>query len=459
MREDAVTLAARPLVTARPAALLLVLVAIWVGACNAITGASGYATVATCTGPVCSLECAAQGGTWKAGGCVCGDGSLLCGGSTGSCCGGTAPHCVTTSSGVERCSACTKAAYECGAVCCEEETCLSAALGSCGTAYGKAGRSCAGGLICPVPVLEGTVEDADCCESIALPGGTFPMGLSATGPNRCPETTTCDPECTLGGDEVPQHPVTLAPYMLDRFEVTVGRFRTFVDSWDYLGLPDGAGGDAVVAGSGWRSAWNVDLPASKGELENDVSCQSATGYPVPQFATWTSAVGSKENFPITCVTWYEAFAFCAWDGGRLPTEAEWEFAAANGSRADLYPWGEDAPTPELALYCGQDQEQCLNPLSLAVLAVGSLSKGANRWGNRDLAGNVGEWVLDTWAPYPTAAVTNYADVASGAASSETRVYRGGDWTECSSFMRAASRQATASTDVSPADGFRCAKSQ
>ncbi len=440
-------------VYAGTARLLLVVAATWAGACNTITGASEYAAVATCTGPLCSLQCESQGGRWAGSACVCVDGTPLCGGSGGSCCGGTAPHCVTASSGAQRCSACTKAAYECGAVCCEKQTCLSAERGACGAAYGKPGQSCAGGLVCPVPTGDGTVEQADCCESIALPGGPFPMGLSTTGKNKCPMAYQFLTGCSLGGDEVPEHRVTLAPYKLDRFEVTVARFQRFVDSWDYRGLPEGAGGDAVVPGAGWQSAWNASLPTSKAALENDVECLTAIGGPEPNAATW-GAIEPSAHLPINCVSWYEAFAFCAWDGGRLPTESEWEFAAANGPEGDLYPWGEGLPTSELAVHdCSQDVNPCETPPSFPAV-VGSLPNGANTWGHRDLAGNVNEWTLDTWAPYPQEGVTNYADLASEG----LRVERGGSFGEAPSSLRAASRGATAASVLDPLLGFRCARS-
>jgi formylglycine-generating enzyme len=453
MREGALRRATRSLRSAGSTCLLVVLVASWGGACDSITGASGYATVTACTGPECSLQCAAQGGIWEAGTCSCAHDGPLCGGSGGSCCGGTAPHCVKTSAGGERCSACTEAAYECGPTCCENQTCLNAALGACGISYGKAGSSCAGGLVCPAPRLDGTVEDADCCENIALPGGTFPMGLSATGRNRCPPEYTYQVGCNLGGDEVPEHPVTLSPFGLDRFEVTVGRFRRFVDSWDYR-LPVGAGGDGVVAGAGWQSAWNGSLPATKQDLEKDLACLTPLGGAVPELATWTATKGSNENLPISCVSWYEAFAFCAWDGGRLPTEAEWEFAAANGPQGDLFPWGEDLPTASLAVFCAGAVVSCLDGSSAPVSPVGSLPQGANRWGHRDLAGNVDEWTLDSWAPYPTGAVKNYADVTPNG----ERVSRGGSFADIAANLRAAARAESAASTVYPGAGLRCARS-
>src|ERR1700730_5736435 len=62
-----------------------------------------------------------------------------------------------------------------------------------------------------------------------------------------------------------------------------------------------------------------------------------------EFDTWTASAGSHENLPINCVNWYEAYSFCIWDGGFLPSEAEWEYAAAGGARQRTYPWGPTAP--------------------------------------------------------------------------------------------------------------------
>jgi sulfatase modifying factor 1 len=413
-----------------------------VAGCNALTGATAYTDVARCTGPACALACEAQGGTWTASTslCSCGDGTAQCGGT---CCGTTAPHCVTTPAKVQRCSECTEAAYECGSVCCEEQTCLNADAGACGTAYGEPHQSCAGGLTCPVPTGDGGTESADCCEAIGLPRGVFAMGrsLSSAANNVCPLAATCEP------DELPEHSVTLSPYELDRFEVTVGRFRRFVNSWDYKGLPAGAGGDAVVAGAGWQIAWNDSLPVSIEALEKELACGAG--------ATWTPTPGARENLPVTCVTWYEAFAFCAWDGGRLPTEAEWEFAAA-GSGANLYPWGEAYPTAELAVYdCSQDATQCaMAPLRPA--AVGSLPAGANAWGHRDLAGNVYEWSLDSIAPYPAQAVDDYAFITDS-----FRVFRGGAFDVPATNLRAVARLDAAPGEGGQAGdvGLRCARAR
>src|SRR5208337_5313332 len=62
-----------------------------------------------------------------------------------------------------------------------------------------------------------------------------------------------------------------------------------------------------------------------------------------QHSTWTPSPGTQENLPVGCVTWYEAYAFCIWDGGFLPSGAEWEYAAAGVSQQREYPWGSTAP--------------------------------------------------------------------------------------------------------------------
>jgi sulfatase modifying factor 1 len=437
--------------------IVLAFVGASVGACSSLTGASDYTTVSSCTGPACGTQCEEHGGVWEesSGECLCA-GVPLCGGSLGTCCAGTAPHCVTTSDGAEHCSACTEAGYECGSVCCENQTCLNASVGACGAAYGSAAQSCAGGLSCAIPIPGGgTMENVDCCQSISLPGGAFPMGLDVTGKNMCPASFDGADDCTAGADETPVHTVTLAPYALDRFEVTVGRFRKFVDSWDYTGLPEGAGGDAVVAGAGWSTAWNATLPASKTALMRDIECLTLPGGPQPCFATWTMTASSNENLPINCVSWYEAFAFCAWDGGRLPTEAEWEFAAANGPAEDLYPWGQQLPDESRAIYtCSADLVPCDNPPSFFE-PVGSRLAGANQWGHLDLAGNVNEWTLDAWAPYPAGPVTNYANVATQG----IRVPRGGSIADTAAALRAAYRSNAPADDLNPLVGIRCARSQ
>jgi formylglycine-generating enzyme len=418
-------------------------------ACNDLTGASDYAPVDGCTGTECSLQCEAQGGEWDPGPrtCTCSGGSPTCGGL---CCGSTEPYCVTTRAGARRCSACTDEAYECGGVCCEQQLCLNASNGACGAPYGVAGQSCAGGLVCPMLLADGSTQNVSCCDAIALPGGTFEMGLTLSGNNHCPEfDVLADEYCNA--DEMPAHAVTLSPFALDRFEVNVARFRKFVDAWDYAGLPAGAGGDAAVAGSGWRSEWNTSLPKTKAALEADLECKADKFDLLPN-PTWSPDPSYWEDLPINCVTWYEAFVFCAWDGGRLPTEAEWEYAAANGPAADLYPWGESDPTPSTTTYnCELDPQPCPLPPNFPTY-VGNHPIDANIWGNRDLAGNMSEWTLDSVGSYPAQPVTNYADTSEG-----FRIVRGGNLYDGPVWLRATARATVTAAQEESGLGLRCAR--
>ena len=444
------------------------------GACSLVTGASGYDDVSHCTGPACgqcpsgqqwdtaneiclsaSEWCVRQGRRWdsvlnscwgaqecptglrwyaKSGACVpsCSEGMSDCGPT---CCA-AAQVCVTDTGGNQRCSVCEKAEYECGRSCClPAQMCVNTELMVCGATFGVAGQSCAGGLDCGGGV--------SCCESIAVPGGTFPQGSPQSDP-------------LAVSDEMPERPVTISSFSLDKYEVTVGRFRKFVQGFDYAnGLPDRAGVNVNIPDSGWRAVWNRALPSSKGDHNSLLACD-------PSLSTW---IMSDDALPINCVSWYEAFAFCVWDGGRLPTEAEWEYAAAGGDENREYPWGSEAPSDDRAVYiCDYDgtpydpntQKGC-DPGDIA--PVGKKPDGAGRWGHLDLAGNMWEWVLDVYDDYPVDVSKDYANLSS--TMTFGRVMRGGSWSSSvfDTYLRAAYRDSYSPSLRDNYVGFRCARGQ
>lgn len=239
----------------------------------------------------------------------------------------------------------------------------------------------------------------DCCVSAVVPGGVFNRSNSNDSP------------------------ATIDGFALDVYEVTVGRFRAFVAAGQGTQQSPpaaGAGAHPKVANSGWSASFSASLAADTAALKAQLKCDAA-------FPAWSDAAGAYENVPINCVTWFEAFAFCAWVGGRLPTEAEWNFAAAGGSEQRGFPWGSGNISAANASYdCASDDSGVGQCAFSDLLPVGKKSPvGDGKFGHADLAGNVTEWVRDTSAPYVTpcidcANVTAGTSASRAAAASPTR---------------------------------------
>lgn len=267
------------------------------------------------------------------------------------------------------------------------------------------------------------------------------MGRSLEGQDQCP----CGFPC--GTTELPEHDVTISPYRLDTYEVTVSRFRKFVDQFG--GSVDaGLGAHPQIPDSGWESEWNSLLPATRDALSSSLHCDA-------EYETWTDSPEANENRPINCVTWFEAFAFCAWDGGRLPTEAEWEYAAAGGSNNRLYPWGSLAPEGRASFDCSFDGQVACSSSDLP--NVGSSKAGIGAWGQLDLAGSLREWVLDrsvdSWYAAAGANCQDCANLSEG----DQRVTRGGSFSQIANALRAATRDSSRPSDRLSNLGFRCAR--
>jgi formylglycine-generating enzyme required for sulfatase activity len=249
-------------------------------------------------------------------------------------------------------------------------------------------------------------------------------------------------------------------FRLDLYEVSVGRFRKFVAAYSQTMTPSGAGTNpANPFDPGWNKAWDANLPATVAELTSSSGLKCHINLP-----TWTDTPGANELRPINCVNWYLAFAFCAWDGGRLPTEAEWNYAAAGGAEQKEYPWS--SPPSSKAIDCGNasywknSSEQCCGDGSpncglTDLLDVGTKPLGYGRWGQGEMSGNVSEWVLDLYAdPYPDPSCTNCANLTQGSA----RVVRGGYFLNDAATVLTWSRTYRSPSVYSHETGFRCARS-
>ncbi len=157
------------------------------------------------------------------------------------------------------------------------------------------------------------------------------------------------------------------------------------------------------------------------------------------------------DYPVVLVDWDQANAYCAWVGGSLPTEAQWE-KAARGPNGNEYPWGNESPTCDLANYNNGSDEKpryCIAGIS----QVGSFPMGASYYGAMDMAGNVWEWVYDWYAFYTVTEMPNPGSQHNG---SEKKVIRGGSWGNDSMNIRSAFRYITDPSKGSNLVGFRCA---
>jgi formylglycine-generating enzyme required for sulfatase activity len=269
------------------------------------------------------------------------------------------------------------------------------------------------------------------------------MGRSEYGADACPSGSTCE------YDEQPIRTVYVDAFYLDTFEVTVGRFRKFVMAYD--GTPPQAGsGDHHALGAGWQKEWNSQLPDDRSALMTSLHCHAGT-------STWTDNVDQYENSPINCVDFYEAMAFCLWDGGRLPTEAEWEYVASGVGAERLYPWGQTDPAVDTSL--ANDGYSDASPL----VDVGIHSKGKGSLGHFDLGGGVYEWTMDLYAGdwYSTQQgneCDNCANLA-GAVVESQRSIRGGGWSDGNLALRAAFRYHGYATSRFDYAGVRCLRSK
>lgn len=221
----------------------------------------------------------------------------------------------------------------------------------------------------------GPRHDEDCCSSPVVPGGSFYRDYDGV--------TYTDRT----------NPATVSTFRLDRFEVTVARFRRFVLAYSNGGTADGAGKDPNdPKDPGWSSDWNTKLPSDKAAFLSELNQGYGACATAATHRTWNEQPGTADDSPINCVSWYEASAFCIWDNGRLPSEAEWNYAAAGGCEQRVYPWSLPSQNTNI-----DNTYACTDSCGWPRLVGATSPKGDGKWRQADLTGDVVEWTLDWYA--------------------------------------------------------------
>jgi formylglycine-generating enzyme required for sulfatase activity len=255
----------------------------------------------------------------------------------------------------------------------------------------------------------------------------------------------------LGDDSKPVHKVTLSPFCIDKTEVTVAAFRGCVQA--------GHCPPPSTTVEGW-----IGERTPTGVKWEDITPRAKTIGSL--FCIWGRSY--RDQHPINCVDWKQASVYCEWTGGRLPTEAEWEYAA-RGSDGRKYPWGNEEPAAFRLNACGKEcvsmAKRHLHEVWTQVYSgddgwpatapVGSYPEGASPFGVLDMAGNVWEWTADSAAPYSDEAVTNPQRSQPDASP---RAIRGGGWKHVTrDWVRAAIRGWYDPRSRYEYLGFRCAR--
>lgn len=263
----------------------------------------------------------------------------------------------------------------------------------------------------PVPI-EPIIQqrDIDQMPMVFIPGGTFQMGAGLE-------------DEFAQEDEMPAHPVTLSPYFIDQFEISVAQYVAFLQTL----------GDYVDSCLGYTCMHTqFETQNSHVQVLVDGTYQVEAGF---------------EDYPVNHISWHGAKAYCEWANGRLPTEAEWEYAA-RGIDGRMFPWGNNLPEAEHALF---------NTTFNALTPRGSHPNGASPFMVYDMAGSVWEWVEDSYDTFFYVYSPEQNPLSPSDDIRLERVMRGGSFATSSLELRATNRASFSATDFRniPDIGFRC----
>ena len=311
-----------------------------------------------------------------------------------------------------------------------------------------------------------TTGTPDSPELVYIPGGTFSMGDSFG-------------EATSG--ELPVHTVTLSPFYMSKYEVTNGQFCDFLNSALSSGLIYVSEG--IVYGAGNDKLY---CETSLSNENSQINYYSRVSIEPPfntiyGFNVRTKAGRNMSNDPVICVSWYGAVAYCNWKseqenklpcyylptwtrildakGYRLPTEAEWEYAARGGLAGKRFPYGDLIMHAYENYYSIQNPDYDISPtygynpiaydgIESYTCPVGRLTP--NGYGLYDMAGNVAEWCQDWASSYSAIPQTNPVGPAQGS----YRISRGGTWYTTAEYCRISYRWYPLPDYCGPYFGFR-----
>ncbi|MXV72952.1 SUMF1/EgtB/PvdO family nonheme iron enzyme, partial [Candidatus Poribacteria bacterium] len=243
------------------------------------------------------------------------------------------------------------------------------------------------------PDVQRTIFGNDGAEMVLIPAGEFLIGSN---------------DADALDDEKPVHSVYLDAFYMDKYEVTIGKYKQFVRATGHRSLPD-----------------------------------------------WVSKSSPTDQHPVVGVSWHDAMAYTQWAGKRLPTETEWEKAARGGLVGKRYPWG-DAIDTSKANYSISNFGR--------TKTVGSYT--ANGYGLYSMSGNVFEWCLDAYSSDAYRSLPYRNPVSGGSIASiinnfanvnNHRVLRSGSWYNTALNVRCARRHHNTPTNTNDYNGFRCVR--
>lgn len=238
-------------------------------------------------------------------------------------------------------------------------------------------------------------------------GGPLPGDVTIAGGPFLLGATTDEP--FVFDNEKWAHPVEVAPFAIARAAVTQAAFAGFVDDRGYERRDLWS-----EAGWQWREKVDAAHPLHWGR-------EPGGPWQRRQYDRW---VALEPHRPVVHVGWYEAEAYCRWAKRRLPTEAEWELAAATTTKR-RFPWGDALPTAEHANLDGR---------TLGCVDVGAFPAGDSAAGCRQLIGNVWEWTASDFLPYPGFTVDPYKEYSQPWFGNH-KVLRGGCWATRARLLR------------------------